>query len=50
MVDWPMLLSLLVGSIPAVWLGSKLSARMSGRWLQVALSGVLLVAGGKVLL
>jgi uncharacterized membrane protein YfcA len=50
MVDWPMLLSLLVGSIPAVWLGSKLSARMSGRWLQVALAGVLLVAGGKVLL
>jgi hypothetical protein len=27
-----------------------LSARMSGRWLQVALALVLLVAGGKVLL
>jgi hypothetical protein len=50
MVDWPMLLSLLVGSIPAVWLGSKLSARMSGRWLQVALALVLLMAGGKVLI
>jgi uncharacterized protein len=49
MVDWPMLLSLLVGSIPAVWLGSKLSARMSGRWLQVMLATVLIVSGFKVL-
>jgi uncharacterized membrane protein YfcA len=49
MVDWQMLLSLLAGSIPAVWLGSKLSTRMSGRWLQVALALVLLIAGLKVL-
>lgn len=49
MVDWPMLLSLLAGSIPAVWLGSKLSAQLSGRWLQVALAVVLCAAGVKVL-
>jgi uncharacterized protein len=50
MVDWPMLLSLLVVSIPAVWLGSKLSARIGGRWLQVALALVVFAAGMRVLI
>ena len=50
MVDWNMLLSLLVGSIPAVVLGSLLSGKMSGRWVQVALALVLVVAGVKVLI
>ena len=45
-----LLLSLLVVSIPAVWLGSKLSARIGGRWLQVALALVVFAAGMRVLI
>jgi hypothetical protein len=49
-VDWLMLASLLLGSIPAVIAGSLLSQRVNGRWLQVALAVVLIAAGLKTLL
>lgn len=49
MVDWHMLASLLAGSIPAIVLGSLLARKVSGRWLQVLLALVLLVAGFKTL-
>ena len=49
MVDWWMLSSLLVGSIPSVLLGSLLSGKIVGRWIQVALALVLMAAGLKVL-
>ena len=49
MVDWWMLASLLAGSIPAVLLGSLLAGKISGRWIQIALALVLMVAGFKVL-
>lgn len=49
MVDWWMLASLLAGSIPAVILGSRLSGSISGRWIQITLALVLMVAGVKVL-
>jgi hypothetical protein len=49
MVDWRMLASLLVGSIPAVLLGSMLAGRISGRLIQIGLSMVLMAAGIKVL-
>lgn len=49
MVDWWMLVSLLLGSIPAVLLGSLLAVKVSGRWIQIGLALVLLVAGVKVL-
>jgi uncharacterized protein len=48
-VDWWMLLSLLVGSIPAIVVGSLLARKVSGRWIQVLLAVVLLVAGWKTL-
>ena len=48
LVDWWMLAGLLAGSVPAVFLGSLLAARVSGRWVQLALALVLLVAGIKV--
>jgi uncharacterized membrane protein YfcA len=48
-VDASMLVSLLAGSLPAVAVGSLLSKKISGRWLQIALALVLLVAGVKVL-
>jgi uncharacterized membrane protein YfcA len=50
MVDWSMLFSLLVGSIPTVILGSMLAGKISGRWVQVALALVLVVAGVRVLM
>lgn len=49
MVDWAMLVGLLIGSIPAVLLGSFLAGNVSGRWVQIALSMVLIAAGLKVL-
>jgi hypothetical protein len=49
LVDWPMLISLLAGSIPTVILGSLLAGKFSGRWIQIALATVLLAAGVKVL-
>ena len=50
MVDWWMLASLLLGSIPTVLAGSLLAGKISGRWIQVVLAVVLLAAGIKVLI
>lgn len=49
MVDWWMLASLLVGSIPTVLLGSLLAGKIPGRGIQIALALVLIAAGIKVL-
>lgn len=49
LVDWWMLLSLLVGSVPAIIVGSLLARRVSGRWIQLVLAVVLFVAGFKTL-
>lgn len=49
MVDWRMLASLVVGSIPAVVIGSLLARKFSARWLRVALSAVLMAAAVKTL-
>jgi len=50
MVDWWMLASLLVGSVPTVLLGSLLAGRIPGRAIQLALALVLMPAGVKVLM
>lgn len=49
-VDWRMLISLLVGSIPKANLASLLAGKVSGLWVQVALALVLMVAGVRVLM
>jgi len=49
MVDGWMLISLLLGSVPAVLLGSLLAGKITGRWIQIGLALVLMVAGVKVL-
>ena len=49
MVDGWMLISLLLGSVPAVLLGSLLAGKITGRWIQIGLALVLMVAGLKVL-
>ncbi|ACF00936.1 protein of unknown function DUF81 [Rhodopseudomonas palustris TIE-1] len=50
MVDWHILASLLVGSIPAVIAGGLSAGKLSGRKLQIALAAVLFAAGLKSLL
>ena len=49
MVDWWMLVSMLMGSTPAVMLGSLLAGNVPGRWIQIAIALVLLAAGLKVI-
>jgi uncharacterized membrane protein YfcA len=49
MVDWRILASLLMGSIPSVLLGGLLARKISGRWIQIALALVLMAGGVKVL-
>lgn len=48
-VDWPMLASLLVGSVPAIVLGSLLAGKVRGRFIQLALAAVLLLTAVKLL-
>lgn len=49
MVNGPMLLALLAGSLPAVVVGSLLAGRFAGRRLQIALALVLILAAVKTL-
>lgn len=49
LVDWWMLASLLLGSVPAVIAGSLLAGKFSGRFIQISLALVLIAAGVKVL-
>ena len=48
-VDWWLLVNLLVGSIPAVCLGSFLAGRMPGPGIQIALATVLIYASMRIL-
>jgi uncharacterized membrane protein YfcA len=47
-VDWPMLLSLLVGSIPGVAIASHFAPLVSDRALRGLLAGALVLAGGRL--
>ena len=49
-VDWPMLASLVAGSLPGILLGSQLAPRIPERALRHSLAAVLLLAGGKLVL
>lgn len=48
-VDWWILGSLLIGSIPAVLLASVFAKKIAGRWLQIVMAIVLAISGCKVL-
>jgi uncharacterized membrane protein YfcA len=48
-VEWNIVASLLIGSIPGVWLGSKVSVRAPERVLRPLLAGVLLLSGLKMI-
>ena len=47
-VDWHMLISLLVGSIPGIIIGSQLTARIPERILRPILAGTLILVGSKL--
>jgi uncharacterized membrane protein YfcA len=48
-VDWPMLASLLVGSIPGIWVGSHLMSKTPERVIRSLLSVLLAYAGFKLI-
>ena len=49
-VDWPLLTKLLAGSIPGIWLGSRLTHHTSDRVIRSLLSVLLAWAGTKLVL
>ncbi len=49
-VDWWLLASLLVGSLPGILVGSHLAARVPERFLRNSLAAVLLLAGTKLVI
>lgn len=50
MVDWSLLGTLLLGSVPGIWLGSKMVLRVPEQWVRMLLAVLLSLAGGKLLL
>jgi len=48
-VEWNIVASLLIGSIPGVWIGSKVSVRAPDRVLRPVLASVLLLSGLKMI-
>ena len=49
-VDWPLLLNLLIGSLPGIYLGSHLASRMADVYLRPALAVMLIFVGSKLVL
>jgi uncharacterized membrane protein YfcA len=47
-VDWPLLVSLLLGSIPGIAVGSHFASRVPDRVLRPLLAGTLALVGGKL--
>jgi len=48
-VDWPMLVKLLAGSLPGIWIGSHLMSRIPERVIRSLLSVLLAYAGAKLI-
>jgi uncharacterized membrane protein YfcA len=49
-VDWGLLGSLLIGSLPGIWIGSKISAKLPEHVLRRLLATMLVVIGSKLVL
>ncbi len=47
-VDWSLLLNLLIGSLPGIYLGSHLANRIADHYLRPALAVMLFFVGGKL--
>ncbi|MDD4868838.1 MAG: sulfite exporter TauE/SafE family protein [Mycobacterium sp.] len=48
-VDWPLVFALLLGSVPGIWLGARLTRVLPERLTRVLLSAALLLAGLKII-
>ncbi len=48
-VDWSLLGSLLLGSLPGIWLGSHASAKVPEHFLRPILASMLVLVGGKLI-
>ena len=48
-IDWTLLGALLVGSLPGIWLGARLTKSLPDKLIRTLLAGSLLVAGFKVI-
>lgn len=48
-VNWDLLVSLLLGSLPGIYLGSHLAARISEKILRPTLAGMLVLVGAKLI-
>ncbi|MGL6109440.1 MAG: sulfite exporter TauE/SafE family protein [Rubrivivax sp.] len=48
-VDWSLLLSLLIGSLPGIWLGAQMTRRLPEQWVRALLCVSLVTAGLKVI-
>jgi uncharacterized membrane protein YfcA len=48
-VDWQMLLGLLIGALPGIWIGSRIGFRLDARTLKRAISVLLIVVGAMTL-
>jgi uncharacterized membrane protein YfcA len=47
-IDWPLLFSLLIGSIPGIAIGSQLASRVPDRVLRPILAGTLAIVGARL--
>jgi hypothetical protein len=48
-VNWSLLVSLLVGSLPGIYIGSHLATKVPERILRPALAGMLVLVGAKLI-
>jgi uncharacterized membrane protein YfcA len=48
-VDWLLLGSLLIGSLPGIWLGSHVSTKVPDRVLRPILATMLVLVGAKLI-
>jgi uncharacterized membrane protein YfcA len=48
-VDWNMLVFLLAGAVPGIWLGSRVAFRLDAKTLKRVISALLIVVGGMTL-
>ena len=48
-VDWSLLVSLLIGSLPGIWLGSHISTKVPDRVLRPILATMLVLVGAKLI-
>ncbi len=47
-IDWPLLASLLLGSVPGIAIGSQLASRVPDRVLRPVLAGTLAIVGARL--